>query len=162
MKKESHWYHESKLFNPTLEKIDHYGFIYKITNTIDGRMYIGKKQMTSIRKLKPLKGKTRKRHKKIETDWKNYTSSSKYVNDDIKLLGINNFKFEIISFHDGKAELRYHENLLQMMLQVLEEHDGKRLFYNAQIEKLYHSPKHNQSRLDNYKLYERIRSDIYK
>ena len=38
-----------------------FGFIYEITNTINGKKYIGKKQMTRKIKRKPLKGKKRKR-----------------------------------------------------------------------------------------------------
>ena len=34
-----------------------YGLIYVITNTVNGKRYIGKKQMKSVKKLKPLKGK---------------------------------------------------------------------------------------------------------
>ena len=57
-----------------------YGFIYKITNLTNDKKYIGKKQCQSIRKRPPLKGKKNKRHEKIETDWKTYTSSSNGLN----------------------------------------------------------------------------------
>jgi len=45
-----------------------YGFIYVITNLTNNKKYIGKKQMKSVKKLKPLKGKKNKRHFDIETD----------------------------------------------------------------------------------------------
>jgi len=45
-----------------------YGFIYIITNTLTGKKYIGKKQIKSVKKLKPLKGRKNKRHFDIETD----------------------------------------------------------------------------------------------
>ena len=52
--------------------------------------------MITTLKRKPLKGKTKKRHEKIETDWKIYTSSSNELNSDIKNIGKDKFKFEIL------------------------------------------------------------------
>ena len=60
-----------------------YGFIYVITNLIDNKRYFGKKQIKTIKKLKPLKGKKNKRHFDAETDWKTYMSSSNELNEDI-------------------------------------------------------------------------------
>ena len=96
-----------------------YGFIYIITNTTNGRMYIGKKQMKSIKKLKPLKGKKNKRHFGVETDWKTYTSSSSDVNNDIIKFGKNNFTFQIIRFCDSKSALSYYEAKMQFDNSVL-------------------------------------------
>ena len=39
-----------------------YGFIYVITNLVNGKKYYGKKQIKTIKKLKPLKGNKNKRH----------------------------------------------------------------------------------------------------
>jgi hypothetical protein len=106
-----------------------YGFIYVITNLIDGKKYIGKKQIKTVKKLKPLKGKKNKRHFDAETDWKTYTSSSKELNEDIVKHGIENFKFEILRFCDSKFELAYYEAKLQFDNDVLLK-DG---FYNGII-----------------------------
>ena len=38
-----------------------FGFVYLITNTVDGKKYIGKKQIEKKTKRPPLKGKKRKR-----------------------------------------------------------------------------------------------------
>ena len=81
-----------------------YGFIYKITNLTNDKKYIGKKQCQSIRKRPPLKGKKNKRHEKIETDWKTYTSSSNELNilnllsikSNISLLSGNSISFQFI------------------------------------------------------------------
>jgi hypothetical protein len=96
-----------------------YGFIYIITNLVNGKKYIGKKQMKSVKKLKPLKGRKNKRHFDIETDWKEYTSSSTDLNQDIKDLGKDNFKFEIIHLCDSKFELAYYEAKKQFEADVL-------------------------------------------
>ena len=96
-----------------------YGFIYIITNTLTGKKYIGKKQIKSVKKLKPLRGKKNKRHFDIETDWKTYTSSSNDVNKDIEKLGKDKFSFEILKFCDSKFELAYYEAKIQFDHDVL-------------------------------------------
>ena len=106
-----------------------YSFIYKITNLTNDKKYIGKKQCQSIRKRPPLKGKKNKRHEKIETDWKTYTSSSNELNKDLEQLGKANFKFEILRWCDSKWELSYYEARLQFKEEVLLRND----YYNGII-----------------------------
>ena len=106
-----------------------YGFIYIITNKLNSKKYIGKKQIKSVKKLKPLKGKKNKRHFDIETDWKTYMSSSNELNEDIVKFGKNNFKFEIVRFCQSKFELAYFEAKLQFDYEVL----LKPGFYNGII-----------------------------
>ena len=98
---------------------DTFGFIYEITNLTNSKKYIGKKQM--IRKIRrnPLKGKKRKRIDYIESDWKTYTGSSDNLNEDIKNLGMNNFKFNILKFCNSKFELSYFEAKIQFEKDVL-------------------------------------------
>lgn len=96
-----------------------YGFVYKITNNITKKSYIGKKQAMTIKKLPPLKGKKNKRKKIVETDWKKYTSSSPELNKDISTLGKDNFTFQIIKFCTCKWELSYYEAELQFKEEVL-------------------------------------------
>ena len=106
-----------------------FGFIYRIVNTTNDKVYFGKKQIKRIKKLKPLKGKKNKRHFDIESDWKTYTSSSNDVNEDIIILGKDKFKFEIIRFCQSKFELAYFEAKLQFDNDVL----LKPGFYNGII-----------------------------
>ena len=106
-----------------------YGFIYKITNLTNDKKYIGKKQCQSIRKRPPLKGKKNKRHEKIETNWKTYTSSSNELNKDLEQLGKDSFKFEILRWCDSKWELSYYEARLQFKEEVLLRND----YYNGII-----------------------------
>lgn len=119
-----HW--ESKLELP--EKF--YGFVYCITNLLNNKRYIGKKQAWTIKKLKPLKGKTRKRHVEKETDWKTYTGSSPELNEDIKNIGKDKFKFEIIKICDSKWALAYYEAKAQFENDVLFQPEN---FYNGII-----------------------------
>ena len=106
-----------------------YGFIYIITNTVNGKKYIGKKQMKSVKKLKPLKGRKNKRHFDIETDWKTYTSSSNELNADIEKYGKDKFTFEIVWLCESKFELAYYEAKMQFDHDVL----LKPGFYNGII-----------------------------
>ena len=110
-----HWKTKLKLESELLP----YGFIYVITNTVTGKKYFGKKQMKSVKKLKPLKGRKNKRHFDIETDWKTYTSSSNDLNTDIQSLGKDKFTFEIIRFCESKFELAYYEAKIQFDNDVL-------------------------------------------
>lgn len=96
-----------------------YGFIYKITNLANNKSYIGKKQMKSVKKMPPLKGRKNKRHKEVETDWRTYTGSSNELNADIEKYGKEKFKFDILQFCNSKWELAYYESKIQFQLDVL-------------------------------------------
>lgn len=115
---------------------DAYGFIYVITNKINNKKYIGKKQILSKRKLKPLKGKINKRSKIVETDWKSYTSSSFDVQNDIKSHGKDNFSFEIIKFCYSKSEMAYYEAKEQFDKDALISEDYYNGIINLRISKI--------------------------
>lgn len=106
-----------------------FGFIYEITNKINGKKYIGKKQCLRRIKRKPLKGKSRNRIDHKESDWKTYTSSSKELNEDIIKYGKQNFEFRIIKVCGSKWELGYEEIKEQIAQDVLRRDD----YYNGII-----------------------------
>lgn len=106
-----------------------FGFIYEITNTVNNKKYIGKKQCKSKLKRKPLKGKKNKRIEIKESDWKEYTSSSTELNEDIKKFGKEKFVFKIIKTCGSKWELAYFEISEQIANNVLMRED----YYNGII-----------------------------
>lgn len=125
MEYENHWIYNGSPF--TSEQIsDHIGFVYKITNTNDGRFYIGKKLFTRAGRKK-VKGKTKKI--RVESDWMKYYSSSDELNEDVQKLGKNVFRREILRLCKNRGELNYFEAKYQFALNVLESDN----FYNSLI-----------------------------
>jgi len=106
-----------------------FGFIYEITNKVNGKKYIGKKQCVRKIRRKPLKGKTRNRIDHKESDWKTYTSSSSELNEDIQKYGKDSFEFRILKICGSKWELGYEEIKEQIARDVLRRND----YYNGII-----------------------------
>ena len=104
-----------------------YGYVYLITNNLTGKMYIGKK-LFWFRKTKVIKGK--KKRIKVESDWRDYWSSSDEVKADVKAIGEINFSREILHICQNKGTCNYLEAKEQMLRGVLESD----LYYNAQIQ----------------------------
>jgi hypothetical protein len=123
------WYYNGEEF--TSEMIgDYIGFVYCITDLSTSKKYIGKKNFKSTRKLKPLKGKTRKRTVIKESDWKSYFGSSDVVNALLEDHGAENFHREILHLCTFKGELSYMELKEQMDREVLLTDD----YYNGIIQ----------------------------
>lgn len=111
------------------------GFVYIITNLINNRRYIGKKLLSFSKtkyKTVTLKNGNKKKKKikeKIDSDWREYWSSSVELKKDVETLGESNFKREVLRYCKSKAECSYIEAKLQFEYKVLESDD----FYNGQI-----------------------------
>ena len=111
------------------------GFVYIITNTISGRMYVGKK----LARFKTTRYKmhTQKNGKKIRkkirgavaSDWQEYYGSSDQLNRDVELLGRDRFQREILYYCRSKAECNYIEAREQFTRKVLESNQ----YYNGHI-----------------------------
>ena len=98
---------------------EYYGFIYRITNTVNGHDYVGRKYFKTIKKRPPLKGKKNKRRETVETDWKEYWGSSPRLQADIDKLGKDKFIREIIHLCESRGETNYLEAYYQFKEDVL-------------------------------------------
>lgn len=92
------------------------GFIYVITCP-DGKRYLGRKMLTKS-KTKQTKGVKKKI--KVESDWKDYWSSSPELLAMVAEKGTDGFKREIIYFAYSKGMLAYAEEKALYTLGVLE------------------------------------------
>ena len=111
------------------------GFVYIITNTVSGRMYVGKK----LARFKTTRYKmhTQKNGKKIRkkirgavaSDWQEYYGSSDQLNRDVESLGRDRFRREILYYCRSKAECNYIEAREQFTRKVLESDQ----YYNGHI-----------------------------
>jgi hypothetical protein len=127
------WYYENNEITELPE--DCIGFVYLITNTLDGRMYIGKKlakfSKTTYKTVKLKNGNKKKKkiRSKIDSDWQEYYGSSVELTADIIKLGKENFKREILYYCKSKSECSYIEAREQFTRKVLESNN----YYNGQI-----------------------------
>jgi hypothetical protein len=106
---------------------DAYGYVYLITNTATNRKYIGKK-LFWFRRTKVVKGK--KKRLKVESDWRDYWSSSDEVKADVETHGADKFIREILHICPNKGLCNYLEAREQMDRRVLETED----YYNGQVQ----------------------------
>ena len=101
--------------------------MYIITNITNGKKYIGKKFFWSTKRKTVNK---KKRRIKVESDWKNYWSSSEEVKKDVKELGEDKFTREIIHLCKSKGVANYLEAKEQFLRTVLEDNEK---WYNGII-----------------------------
>jgi len=104
-------------------------FVYLITNTTNGMMYVGKKLAKFKTTKKPLKGRKNKRRGTKESDWRTYWGSSENLIDDVKSLGEDNFTREILYYCPSRGVASYLEAREQFERKVLESDD----YYNGII-----------------------------
>jgi len=123
----NNWTHREKEVLEMPENV--IGFVYQITNTTNGRKYIGKKLARFKRSRPPLKGRKNKRRYSVDSDWQDYYGSSEELSADVLKLGKEKFTREILFYCYSKAELSYVEAREQFARKVLESND----YYNGHI-----------------------------
>jgi predicted nucleic acid-binding Zn ribbon protein len=125
------WIYQNKEF--TEDQIDKYlGFVYLITNKLNGRKYIGKK-LFWFSKTRTVKGKKKK--EKVLSDWQQYWSSSEELKNDVKSLGEENFTREILYLCSTKGTMSYLELREQIDRRVMETDDYYNAFVGGKIHK---------------------------
>jgi hypothetical protein len=132
------WYYNGNAVSELPEDV--VGFVYLITNTANGKMYVGKKLAKFAKttyKVVKLKNGTKKRKKiktKIDSDWQQYYGSSPNLTEDINQQGTDNFKREILYYCKSRSECSYIEAREQFSRRVLESDD----YYNGHIQVRVH------------------------
>ena len=107
---------------------EYFGFLYLIVNNLTGRSYIGRK-----RYRKGGKGKSAGQ----QNAWRQYTSSSKTLKEDIDKLGKENFSFYALAEFEDGTDLHYWENYLIYTNHCLLSVD----WYNNHVNDVYVLPK---------------------
>ena len=109
---------------------DQFGFVYRITNLQSGKQYIGRKYF--YQKRKPRGGG---RRVTSESNWKKYYGSCPELTADIKSIGKEAFKRELLSVHATVGKTNYEETRQLFINNVLTEKlsDGTPAYYNSNI-----------------------------
>jgi len=111
------WYYENKLYDEAPK--DYAGFVYLITDLATNKKYIGKKLFWNTRKLKPLKGKTRRRTQIVESNWQNYYGSNEELQQLVETSHAERFEREILHLCEKKGIMSYLEAREQFDRNVL-------------------------------------------
>ena len=125
------WLYENKVVEKTEDFPEGtFGYVYRITNLVNDKSYIGKKQLLSkinkklgkkeIAALPTQRGRTPSTKLIIsESNWLTYWGSCKPLLNDVKSLGEDKFKREILTICKTKKQLTYYEVMHQVKEDVL-------------------------------------------
>lgn len=114
------WYYGGEIFEPNYESLEEWaGFVYIITEIESGMMYVGKKLFHRKKTLPVTKSRKRRKHMRVESDWKDYFGSSETVKLLLEQKGADTFKREIIRLCKTKGDCSYYEAKEQFDREVL-------------------------------------------
>lgn len=113
-----------------------FGFVYRITNNLTGKKYIGRKYFYSTNKIRK-KGRKNRMIVRKQSNWIDYYGSSKTLQVDITEYGKENFTREILSLHESRGDVNYNEIRQQILADVL----NSDLYYNDNIMNRYYRKK---------------------
>jgi hypothetical protein len=129
------WKYQGERFIFTFENLKGYtGFVYLITNKVDGRKYIGQKLFS---RAKTTQKSGRKLKSRVESTWKMYYGSNKELNEDVKRLGRDNFERRILYLCKSKTEMNYLESLEIFRQEALLSDDYYNLWVSCKISGKY-------------------------
>ena len=127
------WTYEGKKFTKknfdSVTKEGFIGFVYEITEVSTGKKYIGQKSFFRKKILPVTKTRKRRKHTLVESDWKEYYSSSPAIMESVKNGNEKDYKREILMFAKSKGSLSYIETAIQFARDVLLRDD----YYNQVI-----------------------------
>jgi hypothetical protein len=113
------WFFGDKPFaEPTEHMV---GFVYEIRDIPNDKLYIGKKLFWTTTKLAPLKGKTRRRHRRLQSNWRDYYSSSRALKAEVEIYGPEAFERNILVLCYSKTDMSWWETKIQMDRDVLRD-----------------------------------------
>ncbi len=111
------WYYNNEQFDTTPE--DYQGFVYLITNLVNYKKYIGKKNFWKPKILPVNKTRKKRVRTRTESDWREYYGSSQEVILLVGQTGKDNFQREILKLCKTKGEMSYYEAKYQFEKDVL-------------------------------------------
>ncbi len=124
------WTYEGEIFDPTYEELEEWvGFVYVITEKNTDMKYVGKKFFHRKKTLPITKTRKRRKHTRVESDWKTYFGSSIKVQQLLEEHGAEAFDREIIRLCKTKGDCAYYETKEQFDREVLIQPD----YYNGII-----------------------------
>lgn len=124
------WTYEGEIFDPTYEELEEWvGFVYVITEKNTDMKYVGKKFFHRKKTLPITKTRKRRKHTRVESDWKTYFGSSVKVQQLLEEHGAEAFDREIIRLCKTKGDCAYYETKEQFDREVLLQPD----YYNGII-----------------------------
>ena len=125
------WYYNDTVFESTPEEFQ--GFVYQLTEIHTNKKYIGKKNFWKLKILPITKTRKRRVRTRIESNWKEYYSSSNEVCHLVEQHGKERFKREILKLCKTKGEMSYYEAKLQFDHNVLFRDDYYNNFIGCRI-----------------------------
>lgn len=111
------WIFDDKPFEGPSDIKETYGFVYKITHKATGKFYIGVKFLWKP-KYNTVKGKKKKTM--VESDWRDYWSSSEKLQEDVAKYGTSEFTREILHLVRFKGMCKYLETKEIILRRCLE------------------------------------------
>lgn len=124
------WIYQGEEFDPDYEELEQWvGFVYLITEKETDMKYVGKKFFHKKKTLPVTKTRKRRKHTRVESDWRMYFGSSANLQERKEQLGEGAYTREILRLCKTKGDCSYYEAKEQFDREVLFKED----YYNGII-----------------------------